>query len=296
MEYRLARTNEEKGYKIEKVYEMNGRLYADCKCACPRCGGQGEIPHFGHVDQGICFKCNGAKYFYNTFRAYTQDEREKMDAQYQAKQDKKKLEAEQQSEANKKIWMDKYGFGEYIFAVAGGNTYAIKDQLKEAGARFYQGIGWFFNESTVPAELDIPEGYFLYEAKFDSMFTWNCYSKTAYFAENALKEMEEDIAAIIRTNNKSTSKSEYFGKAGDRIRKEPATFVSVKNVSTEWGDYFLYTFQIGDNVFTWFTTAYIDDEIKPGDSILLSGTVKDHKEYNGIKQTQLNRCIVKKGE
>ena len=53
---------------------------------------------------------------------------------------------------------------------------------------------------------------------------------------------------------------------------------------------------MGDDIFTWFTTAYIDDEIKPGDKIILSGTVKDHKEYNGIQQTQLNRCIVKKGE
>lgn len=293
-EYRLARTNEEKGYKIEKVYEMNGRLYADCKMACPRCGGQGEIPAFGHIDQGVCFKCGGAKYFYNTFRAYTVEEREKMDAQYQAKQDKKKLEAEQQSEANRKIWMDKYGFGETLFIVAGGNTYTIKDQLKEAGARFYQGIGWFFNEATVPANA--PEGYFFHEVKLNDIFEWNCYSKSGWFKDGAVDKIKADVDSIVKKNNESTSKSKYFGKAGDRIRKEEATFISVKNVSNDWGDYFLYTFQMGDDIFTWFTTAYIDDEIHPGDKIILSGTVKDHKEYNGIQQTQLNRCIVKKGE
>ena len=292
MEYRLARTNEEKGYKIIKVYEMNGRLYADCKMECPRCGGMGEIPAFGHIDQGVCFKCAGAKYFYNTFRAYTQEEREKMDAQYLAKQDKKKLEAEAQSEANKKIWMEKYGFGKDIFIVAGGNTFAIKDQLKEAGARYYQGIGWFFSEPTVPADFDV-DNYFLYEVAFDDIFTWNCYSKVAYFKDDALKNIEDAIAAQVRANNESTSKSEFYGKVGDRIRKEPATFVSVKNISSEWGDSLLYTFKIGDNIFTWFTQAFIDDAINPGDAIILSGTIKDHKEYNGIKQTQLNRCIVK---
>ena len=39
----------------------------------------------------------------------------------------------------------------------------------------------------------------------------------------------------------------------------------------------------------------IDAEIKEGDEITLTGTVKDHTEYNGILQTVLSRCIVKKG-
>ena len=38
----------------------------------------------------------------------------------------------------------------------------------------------------------------------------------------------------------------------------------------------------------------IDESIKPGDAIDLTGTVKNHTEYNGILQTQLSRCIVKK--
>jgi len=29
---------------------------------CSRCGGTGEFPEFYHVEEGICFRCNGAKY------------------------------------------------------------------------------------------------------------------------------------------------------------------------------------------------------------------------------------------
>lgn len=28
--------------------------------ACSRCGGLGNIPHYGHVYNGVCFKCHGA--------------------------------------------------------------------------------------------------------------------------------------------------------------------------------------------------------------------------------------------
>ena len=41
MEYRIAKSYEDQGYKIIKVYEQNGKLYADCKRACDRCGGAG---------------------------------------------------------------------------------------------------------------------------------------------------------------------------------------------------------------------------------------------------------------
>jgi hypothetical protein len=52
---------------------------------------------------------------------------------------------------------------------------------------------------------------------------------------------------------------------------------------------------MGDNVLTWFCSGKgIDPDIEVGDEVLLTGTVKDHKEYNGVKQTYLNRCIVKR--
>ena len=28
---------------------------------CPRCGGTGYLPQYRHIENGICFKCRGAK-------------------------------------------------------------------------------------------------------------------------------------------------------------------------------------------------------------------------------------------
>ena len=295
MEYRLARTNEELGYKILKVYEENGKMYADCRRACERCCGLGVIPYYGHVDKGVCFKCGGAKYYYKTFRAYTEEERAKLDAAYQKKQDKKKEELEAASETNRAAWLAKYGMeGENLYIVAGGNTYHIKDKLKDAGARFYQGLGWFFADDTKPADDFLAEPYFFYHTTYDDMFDWNCYNKTSYFKSGAIDKMESEIKAIIAEANAKLSNSQHYGQVGDRIKKMPAILKDVRSINNEWGGSLLYTFTIGDNIFTWFTQALIDEDIEPGDAIILSGTVKAHTEYNGILQTQLSRCIVKK--
>ncbi len=297
MEYRLARTNEDKGYKIIDTFEENGKLYANCKLECPRCGGAGQIPYFGHVDQGVCFKCAGKKYFYNTFRAYTEEERQKMDAAYEKKKAREEEKAKAESEVNKKAWMEKYGFTENIYIVAGCNTYKYKDILKEAGARFFSGINWFFNDNTVKDELNIDDpNAFLYHCTFDDIFDWNYHFKRANFKDGALIAINEEINRIKYSKNKTTSKSEFYGEIGERIRKTSAKFISVRCVANDWGNYFLYTFEIEDNVFIWFSQAVIDSKIKEGDTIILSGTVKDHKEYNGIKQTYLSRCIVKPAE
>ena len=107
--------------------------------------------------------------------------------------------------------------------------------------------------------------------------------------------MKQNILDHIKEMNKDTSTSQHFGEIGERIRKVQAIFINSKYIDSDWGGSFLYTFKIGENIATWFSQAVISDDIHPNDSIILSGTVKNHTEYNGVLQTQLNRCIVKKG-
>lgn len=96
--------------------------------------------------------------------------------------------------------------------------------------------------------------------------------------------------------------STYVGTVGQKISAE------VKLINTyEYKDYkfsyygtthYIYTMQDSEgNVFVWKTTSFmsVDDGewgymIKKDDTILIKGTVKDHSEYNGTKQTVLNRC------
>lgn len=39
-----------------------GNEVVDSFTLCKRCFGAGQIPEYNHVQQGICFRCNGAKY------------------------------------------------------------------------------------------------------------------------------------------------------------------------------------------------------------------------------------------
>jgi hypothetical protein len=293
MEYRLAKTNEEAGYKIIKTFEEDGKMFAECRRPCERCGGKGEIPYYGHIDRGVCFKCGGAKYFYKTFRAYTEVERLKLDEQNEKRKQKKDEALKAESEKNLKEWKEKYGFSDEIFIVAGCNTYAIKDMLKEAGARFYSGLNWFFTEKNLPENLELPEGAFFYNTSFDTVFEWEYSSKRCYLKTGALDIIAEEIKEIVKNKNQATSRSQHYGEIGERIRKAKAIYKGVKCITTDWGSSMLYTFEIDGNIFTWFTQSLIPDGIQPEDEIELSGTIKAHTEFQGILQTQLSRCIVK---
>ena len=50
-------------HKNEKVpyLDNNGHLISELT-TCPRCFGAGCFPEFNHIQNGICFRCNGAKY------------------------------------------------------------------------------------------------------------------------------------------------------------------------------------------------------------------------------------------
>jgi len=80
--------------------------------------------------------------------------------------------------------------------------------------------------------------------------------------------------------------SEHVGNVGDRIE---ISVCSVKLVTSWEGAYGVtYVWQITDpsgNVFTWKTGNSI-----PSSCGKIKGTVKEHKEFRGVKQTELTRC------
>ena len=299
MDYRLARTYEETGYKIipETIRTEKNKLYADAECNCYRCGGKGQLLYFGHIDNGVCFACGGRGKFYKEHcRVYTTEEREKMDAAAAAKKERELEKQKAEAPAKRRAWLEKYNLKDgNIFIVAGCNTYECKDTLKELGAKFYSGLGWFFGTDTAPVEQDInlPETAFLFHTTVDSTFYWNEVGGGPYFIEGALDEIKNDIAECIKAKNKAASSSEFVGEIGERLRNMKGTLVSSKYFEGKWGGSFVYTFKVDDNIFTWFTQKVLD--FKENDVLDITGTVKDHTEYNGILQTQLSRCIIKKG-
>lgn len=102
--------------------------------------------------------------------------------------------------------------------------------------------------------------------------------------------------------------SKYVGTIGERISRE-VVLVGDFSYETRFGfvsqTNYIYTMQDADgNVFVWKTTkslffdvenekepdVYDCDCIRKGDTMKITGTVKEHSDYKGTNQTVLTRC------
>ena len=84
------------------------------------------------------------------------------------------------------------------------------------------------------------------------------------------------------------STSNYVGEVGERIDIDVVEFACVHSYETIYGLHRIYKFRDDkDNVFVWKTSVFVPD---PKLVVRVSGTVKNHKEYNGVKETEMTRC------
>lgn len=82
--------------------------------------------------------------------------------------------------------------------------------------------------------------------------------------------------------------SVWVGNVKDRITVLVESFKCVTSWETEYGTTRIY--KITDNtgnVFTWKTGTFLEEGIKT-----ITGTIKAHNEFRGVKQTELTRCRV----
>lgn len=283
---------------IKKVDETAKKAYIEEKC--DRCGGLGfivarvennqyiPIP----VDSGVCYKCNGEKVIHKWVKAYTEEEMDKYIASQEKAKAKKaeKAELERQEKLNKskenqEELLAKWGYdveNPLIWLVGGGSTYEIKDQLKEMGCKFNPAFGWYCNHS-----IDVPAGYGVVSINFYDVYVWYPLSKKFELKDNA-----KEIADAAKVTLEPESHSEYMGEVKERLRDLKATLTAVRSFDSFYGTSFIYIFTCGENVLVWMTSSCKDIEI--GEEVLLTGTVKEHEIYRGVKQTKLSRCIIKK--
>ena len=279
-------------YTIVSVDENAKKAIVESQC--DRCGGSGMyiIPR---VFQGTCFACNGAGTIRKRVRAYTPDEYEKYLAnQARAKERKAEQRAaevaklEEESEANLRIALEEAGYDvecPQIFVVIGENTYAVKDELKELGCKYRPEFGWYCTHA-----VDVPVNYGMVGIPFDKVCEWNPVAKKIFIKDGA-----KEIADAAKNEAAPKSNSEFIGDIKQRLRDMKVVYTNCRTIESYYGISLVYTFKLGDNVLTWFCSGKgIDPDIEIGETVLLTGTVKDHKEYNGVKQTYLNRCIVKR--
>lgn len=179
-------------------------------------------------------------------------------------------------------WLESNGFNEngITYILAGGDTYSIKDRLKEAGLKYSPILQWHG-----PEKLKIGDEYTWIPLNFSHYYVWNEAEGCAFLIGGSADE----INALINPKTESTSK--FVGEVGDRLRDILVMVKSVAGFDTAYGYKYVYTFEdIDGNIFTWFTAT--QKQINRGDTFILTGTVKEHKTYKGVDTTYLSRCTL----
>lgn len=83
--------------------------------------------------------------------------------------------------------------------------------------------------------------------------------------------------------------SQYYGVVGQKVKLLPVT-ISMKRLLDTGSTLFKFVTSDG-SVLSWFsTTAYVPFGV--GDKVVLSGTIREHREYKGFKATGMTRCKV----
>lgn len=111
---------------------------------------------------------------------------------------------------------------------------------------------------------------------------FNMYSEVVHY----VKSRQEEYAP--------KSSSNYVGEIGDKVELRltlVGEFYYETHITYRGETHWIYKFEDSDgNMYVWNTTSY--PHIDKGNEYLIKATVKDHKEYKGVKETYLTRCRI----
>lgn len=112
--------------------------------------------------------------------------------------------------------------------------------------------------------------------------------RLAYMPVAYQRDMERKAVTDMQT--KQGKDSNYIGKLGQRITASVESAKVVTSWDTSYGVTYLVKFTTADNnVLVWYASKCPD--LSHCTEII--GTVKEYKDYNGIRQTVLTRCKIK---
>lgn len=259
--------------------DKNGTKYYE-ETQCPKCGGNGYINGYEHIEGGRCFLCGGSGFYTTHWKEMTPEYAQKL-------ADRRLAKARAKSAERNAEYLKKLGFSEDGKAwIVLGNTYEIKDDLKAAGARFHNLLGWHFDHAD--------NGFDCFEINTADVMYETIEHTLDLKADWMIIEFIKEQKALYAP--KSTS--EYVGEVGDKIEMK-LIFKSEHSFETHYSYYgelnFIYKFaDEAGNTIVWKTSKCYD--LKEGETYIVKGKIKDHNEYKGDKQTVLTRCKIEGGK
>lgn len=179
-------------------------------------------------------------------------------------------------------WLAVNGFSEYgVTYLVLGNSYTIKEDLKEAGFKFSPLLRWHGDN----CNFELPEDCEYKELYYEDIFIWDEDSHTTFMKEGTREKIDLIFNPIVESN------SQFVGEIGERLRDIPMTVRNIGGFNSAYGYKWVYTFEDKNgNVYSWFTTS--QQAISVGMDCIVTGTIKAHVEYRKVFTTQLNRCKI----
>ena len=274
----------------EPFTNSKGKLYTKVKCQCDRChkgtyvtrveNGQ-PVPHpaFG----GVCLKCGGSGFLAEEVRLYTESEytamarRKEQDRLKKEQEQKEKMQAEY---ADKKAkWLVENGFNdsEVTYIYFPSDSYEVKEELKSAGFKFNPILMWH-RESNIGYEDKV------IALPFAAVGEFSAWGKGEFFS------YAKDTVQTMLNEARPHAETEWAAAVKNKISNVEVTLTKSRSFDGMYGTTYIYTFVEGKHVYVWFTSKILPYAI--GDTVVLSGTVKEHKDYLGEHQTVVTRCRV----
>ena len=166
------------------------------------------------------------------------------------------------------------GFAQGYITIFKGDTYAAKEDLKSAGARYTRLWGW-----GIPGGEEVPALNGITPIRLD----WELVGK-----DDEVLKSDEEVTAIVESLTCEPSKSEFVGEIGQRLHGILMKVTRVVMLDGYYGRSAAHTFEDEDgNVYVWITSS---KSLTEGSVYWIDGTIKEHKLYKNVKQTVLTRC------
>lgn len=271
--------------------DKNGTAYYNVVYPCFACRGTGYRPEYTHVEGGVCFECGGSGRCERTEKVYTEE-------YLQHKADL----AERREERRRAAWtvegaLEKMGYGEMIGVVTDteGHTFYGADfewLTKIAGCKYEKGCSGLLCDASrsVIEHAALPDTpkYLVVPVKWDELLE-------ADYERCELRWKEKGARTAVKNHTYSFPpcpkfESNFVGAVGDKVNMT-LRLARVSGFESCFGYTSVYTFEDDrHNKIVWKTGKSIGHEV--GDVITVSGTIKEHNEYRGEKQTVLTRCKV----
>lgn len=159
-----------------------------------------------------------------------------------------------------------------------GDTYANLSWFKEKPeCRYNKNWGWY-TPSTEPVPAEIPTG-----VKIANLYWKDIATENETIDEAKVAEI---VNSILYSDVKS---GEYVGEVGDRTIFD-LTVKKAIGLDSYYGHSTMHVMEDANgNTFVWTTASRT---LEVGTTYTMKGTIKDHSEYKGVKQTILSRCSI----